>query len=174
MEKSGGFENLWAPWRIKWIKESSSGVEGCFICEAIVADESHDRENLLLLRGEKVVIVMNRYPYSNGHLMVAPTRHIADPRELSPEEWAEMGLMTQLSLQALEKAMNPHGFNIGWNIGRVSGAGLDSHIHQHIVPRWNGDTNFMPVVSGTKVISQGLEESYDELKSQLDSHRRER
>jgi ATP adenylyltransferase len=154
---------MWAPWRMPWIRESCGGVTDCFICDMIEADESGDRENLLLHRGEKTIILMNRYPYSNGHLMIAPIRHVSDPRELVPEEWAEIGLFTQISLESLEKSMNIHGANIGWNIGQISGAGLEQHIHQHIVPRWSGDTNFMPVIGQTKVISQDLWESYDEI-----------
>jgi ATP adenylyltransferase len=168
-EDKGNLERLWAPWRMAWIRESSAGADGCFICDHLSANPSHDRENLILHRGEQAVILMNRYPYSNGHVMIAPLRHLADPRHLSPEEWAEIGLLTGVIVEALEQTMKPHGFNIGWNIGRVSGAGLESHIHQHVVPRWDGDTNFMPIVGGTKVLSQALEESYDELKSALEA-----
>lgn len=162
-EDKGKLERLWAPWRMTWIRQASGGVDDCFVCEHLDEDATRDRENLILHRGKLAVILMNRYPYSNGHLMIAPLRHLSDPRHLSPEEWAEIGLLTAVSIEALEQTMKPHGFNIGWNIGRVSGAGLESHIHQHIVPRWNGDTNFMPVVGGTKVLSQDLFESYDEL-----------
>jgi len=169
MNDFSGFERMWAPWRIPWIRESAGGVNDCFICDMIKETVDNDRENLLLYRGEKVIILFNRYPYSNGHLMIAPIRHLNDPRQMDVAEWAEIGLLTQLSIQILENAMHPHGFNIGWNIGRTSGAGLESHLHQHIVPRWDGDTNFMPVVGCTKVISQDLWESYDELKTQLDN-----
>jgi len=167
MKDPSPFKRLWAPWRIPWIRESAGGVSDCFICDMINANSSEDRENLLLYRGKKALILFNRYPYSNGHLMISPYRHLDDPRQMEAEEWAEIGLLTQLSLQILEKAMNPHGFNIGWNIGRTSGAGLEQHIHQHIVPRWDGDTNFMPVIGSTKVISQDIWESYDELKKEL-------
>lgn len=163
MQDTSTYKRLWAPWRLPWIKDSSKGVDGCFLCDMIEATESNDRENLLLYRGEQVMIVLNRFPYSNGHLMVAPYRHLNDPRSLRPEEWAEIGLLTQVSLEALSATIAPHGFNIGWNIGRISGAGLETHLHQHIVPRWNGDTNFMPVVGQTKVISQDLWDSYDQL-----------
>lgn len=169
MEKSTPFERLWAPWRMPWIRESSDGVSDCFICDAIQAAQEEDRERLLLYKGEEALIIMNRYPYSNGHMMVAPLRHLSDPRQLTPSEFAEVGLLTQLGLSALEAVMHPHGFNIGWNIGRISGAGLEQHLHQHIVPRWSGDTNFMPVVGGTKVISQDLWETYDELKEALET-----
>lgn len=164
---SSTFKRLWAPWRLPWIKDSSSGVDGCFLCDMLADQHDHDRENLLLYRGERVMTVLNRFPYSNGHLMITPNRHLNDPRALTPEEWAEIGLQTQLALEILEKTISPHGFNIGWNIGRISGAGLETHLHQHIVPRWNGDTNFMPVVGQTKVISQDLWDSYDELATAL-------
>lgn len=167
----GPLERLWAPWRYRWIREASGGVEDCFICENLADKPSRDRKNLVLFRGEYALIVMNRYPYSNGHLLIAPHRHLSDPRDLNPEEWAEIGLLTQVSLNALQGAMSPHGFNIGWNIGRVSGAGLETHIHQHIVPRWSGDTNFMPVVGETKVLSQDLYESYDLLLKEIESQR---
>ena len=162
------FERLWAPWRMPWIRESKDGVSDCFICDALRADTNEDRENLLLYRGENALIILNRYPYSNGHMMVAPTRHLSDPRDLNGEEFAEIGLLTQLGLEALEKAMHPHGFNIGWNIGRISGAGLEQHLHQHIVPRWSGDTNFVPVIGGIRVISQDLWETFDDLKASME------
>ncbi len=159
--ESSAFPRLWAPWRLPWIKQSSGGDIECFLCEYLESEPDKDRENLVIYRGERALIVMNRYPYTNGHLMVAPNRHLNDPRLLEPEEWAEVGLLTQVCLEALTTTINPHGFNIGWNVGLVSGAGLEQHLHQHIVPRWNGDTNFMPVVGRTKVISQDLWEAYD-------------
>lgn len=167
MESKSALQRLWAPWRFSWIKESSNDAPECFICQNYKKSSAKDRENLILYRGEKILIIMNRYPYSNGHIMVTPVRHISDPRDLEPEEWAELGLLTQVSIQALENTMHPHGYNIGWNIGRVSGAGLADHIHQHIVPRWNGDTNFMPVLGETKVISQDLYESFDQLEKAI-------
>ncbi len=153
--------HIWAPWRYTWIVESKDGVTDCFICDALKADPENDRENLLVQRGDKAIVILNRYPYSNGHIMVCPSRHISDLRELTSDEWSEIGNLTQDSLNAMEKVFTPHGFNLGWNIGRISGAGLEEHLHQHIVPRWSGDTNFMPVVGETKVLSQGLWEAYD-------------
>ena len=160
-------KNLWAPWRYKWILESCDGVTDCFICDGIAASDKHDRENLVLYRGKNSVIIMNRFPYSNGHTMVAPVRHINDPRFMTDEEWVELGRLTQLMLEVLTNTIHPHGFNIGWNIGQIAGAGLEQHLHQHIVPRWGGDTNFMPVLGKTKVISQDLWESYDQLLEEL-------
>jgi ATP adenylyltransferase len=160
-------KRLWAPWRLPWIKESSEGVSDCFICDMLGAVPAEDREHLLLHRGNRVSLLMNRYPYTNGHLMVAPNRHLADMLKMDHEEWAETGLLTQIALEALKQTIHPHGFNIGWNLGRISGAGLESHLHQHIVPRWNGDTNFMPVVGQTRVISQDLWECYDLVKEAI-------
>ncbi len=156
-------KRMYAPWRYTWIQESKDGVEECFLCDALEAPVERDRELLLLHRGGQGFIILNRYPYSNGHLMVAPNRHVSDLRELTEEEWREIGELTNLSLAILEKAIQPHGFNLGWNLGRVAGAGLEEHLHLHVVPRWEGDTNFMPVVGESKVISQDLWESYDQL-----------
>jgi len=172
MSQDHTFERLWAPWRMPWIRESTEGVSDCFICDALAADPASDRANLLLFRGEQALIILNRYPYSNGHLMVAPNRHVSDLRSLTPAEVSEIGLLTQLALNTLEHSMNTHGFNLGWNLGRVSGAGLETHLHQHIVPRWKGDTNFMPVVGGVKVISQELWETWDELRLALETFRK--
>jgi len=154
-------KNLWAPWRYAWIKESSRGVDNCFICDALQESGDQDRKNLVLYRGKSCLVIMNRYPYSNGHVMIAPKRHIADPRQIKPEEWLETGELTQIVLEALARTISPHGFNLGWNIGQIAGAGLEQHLHQHIVPRWEGDTNYLPVLGKTKVISQDLWECYD-------------
>ncbi len=160
-------KQLWAPWRYPWIKESKDGVSDCFLCDAINAPESQDREHLVLHRGTSCFIIMNRYPYSNGHLMISPNRHIHDYTEMNEDEILETGQLTQVCLKVLKVRFTPHGFNMGYNLGRISGAGLEDHLHHHVVPRWSGDTNFMPVVGKTKVISQDLWESYDLLKSEL-------
>jgi len=117
-------KRMYAPWRYTWIQESKDGVEECFLCDALEAPVERDRELLLLHRGGKGFIILNRYPYSNGHLMVAPNRHVSDLRELTEEEWREIGELTNLSLAILEKAIQPHGFNLGWNLGRVAGGGV--------------------------------------------------
>jgi len=152
--------NLWAPWRIKYIRMNKKS-KGCFLCEYI--KENRDRENLILYRGKKAFIIMNKYPYNNGHLMVAPYRHVKSIEDLFEEEISEIFKLLILCKKALDEEMNPNGFNIGLNIGRAAGAG-EEHLHFHIVPRWVGDTNFMPVISDTKVISQSLLELYDKLK----------
>jgi ATP adenylyltransferase len=152
-------KTIWAPWRIEYIL--SDKEDGCFICK-MLAEES-DRENLLLKRGKTCAIVMNRYPYTGGHLMASPYRHLKHLKDMAPEERVEL---TDLSIEAVEilkAAVKPDGFNLGFNLGEAAGAGLKDHIHQHIVPRWTGDTNFMPVLSGTRVMPQALADLYDQL-----------
>jgi ATP adenylyltransferase len=136
--------------------------EACFLCE--IARESRDEENLILRRGRHAFIVMNLYPYTNGHLMVAPHRHLGDFSELNDDERLEMLKLCENGMDALKKGQRAQGFNVGLNLGRAAGAGLEDHIHLHIVPRWIGDTNFMPVLGEVKVISQHLRETYHDLK----------
>ena len=145
-------KQMWAPWRMDYIKNVQQ--QGCFMCAAFADD--HDEDNLIVQRGEHCAIIMNRYPYNNGHLMVSPYRHIANMEELSSEEQLEMMTLATRCVTLLKKIMCPHGFNIGINIGEVAGAGLKDHIHLHVVPRWSGDTNFMPVFGQTKVIPQDI------------------
>jgi len=148
---------LWAPWRIDYIRGEKEGV--CFLCRIFA--EKNDRENLLLYSGKTCAILMNRFPYNSGHLMVAPFRHIAGLDELTSEETLEMAALTARAVTVLREVMNPQGFNIGYNLGEAAGAGLKDHLHQHIVPRWSGDTNFMPVLGGPRVIPEALEATYD-------------
>ncbi|WP_297535620.1 HIT domain-containing protein [Thermococcus sp.] len=155
---------LWAPWRIEYIR--SPKHDGCIFCD--FPRENRDKERLILYRGKHAFVIMNNYPYNPGHVMVAPYRHVANWEELTDEELLEIMKLTQLMIKAIKRAMNPDGFNLGVNLGRVAGAGIDSHVHLHIVPRWNGDTNFMPVIADTKVIPESLEEAYDELKKAID------
>lgn len=154
-------DKLWAPWRMEYIQDIDQRDEGCIFCAK--PDEDNDRENLILSRGEKNFIIMNKYPYNNGHLMVVPYEHCSDSSEIDDAVALEMWQLTNTCKAVLTKAFHPDGFNIGMNIGRTAGAGIDQHIHMHIVPRWSGDTNFMPVIGETKVISQGLLEAYDKL-----------
>lgn len=151
-------KQLWAPWRMEYIKDNTTN-DGCFMCAIFASND--DRENLVIQRGEHCAIVMNRYPYSNGHLMVAPYRHIAQMEDMTVDEQLEMMQLSTRCVQLLKKTVNPQGFNIGINIGDVAGAGLKDHIHLHVVPRWNGDTNFMPIFGETKVIPQSLLEVRD-------------
>lgn len=148
---------LWAPWRVEYIHSEKDGQ--CFLCRIFA--EKADRGNLLLFRGETCAVLMNRYPYNSGHLMVAPYRHVAGPEGLSPEETMEMAALTARSVKVLRDAMAPQGFNIGINLGEAAGAGLKDHLHQHIVPRWTGDTNFMPVLGEPRVIPEALAATYE-------------
>jgi ATP adenylyltransferase len=153
-------EQLWAPWRLEYIK-STPRKEECFLCD--YPRQQQDEPLLILGRNDAGFCIMNKYPYNNGHLLIAPYRHIAQPEKLSDHEWLSLWQLQKTALQALQGTMNPHGFNIGMNVGRVAGAGLDEHVHIHIVPRWNGDTNFMPVLADCKVISEHLEMTYKKL-----------
>ena len=155
-------KNLWAPWRIKYIQGLSEEKHECFVCHYLENPEN-DRENLVLWRTKNCMVVFNRFPYNNGHLLVAPVRHIPDLDDASDEELLELTKLIRDCKIALTEAICPHGFNVGINFGRCAGAGLPDHMHVHIVPRWNGDTNFMHVCSDTDVISQGLYELYDQL-----------
>ncbi|MBN1572575.1 MAG: HIT domain-containing protein [Deltaproteobacteria bacterium] len=158
-------ENLWAPWRIEYIKGEGSREKGCIFCNRL--KEERDRENLILARGDHSFIIMNRYPYNNGHLMVTPYRHIGDILKLKREELLEIFSLVKVSTEAISRTMNPSGFNIGMNLGKVAGAGVDDHIHVHVVPRWEGDTNFMPVLGEVKVISEHILSTYDTLKGEI-------
>ncbi len=159
-------EILWAPWRLQYIKEpkDESGPD-CFLCRYIA--EQNDAENLVVARGPRTITVLNRYPYNNGHLLVAPLAHKGDFEQLDDEEMLECMQVLQQMTSAMQQCLSPQGFNIGLNLGHVAGAGLPGHLHWHIVPRWSGDTNFMTVVSGTTVIPQSLHALYDLLKETL-------
>jgi len=153
-------EQIWAPWRGKFV--ATAKYEGCIFCELPKADK--DREMLILHRGQEAFVVMNAYPYSAGHLMVTPFRHVASLESLSPGERREIFELLAKCETVLTAAVKPEGFNIGLNLGRAAGAGADKHLHCHIVPRWVGDTNFMPVLADTRVINESLVETYDKLK----------
>ena len=160
---------LWAPWRAEYIYcvagKNSTRRRHCLFCNLLKAKD--DREKLMLFRGRHAFVVMNRFPYNNGHLMVAPNRHTATLEKLGPAESAELFRLVQKSLAALRRALKPQGFNVGANLGRVSGAGVTGHVHVHIVPRWLGDVNFMPLLSETKVISEHLSQTYERLKTRF-------
>jgi len=152
---------LWAPWRIPYIRGLEND-EGCFLCHDL-AHPQEDAKNLVLWRTARSIVVLNRFPYNNGHLLVAPARHIADLGETCEEEMLELFKLVRESQRALSMAIHPHGFNVGLNFGRCAGAGLPGHMHIHVVPRWDGDTNFMSVCSDTKVVSQSLADLLAEL-----------
>ena len=156
-------EKLWAPWREKFILCEKE--PGCFLCRT--ARENQDRKNLILHRGKKCFVILNRYPYNNAHLMVAPFRHVAKLEDLKHAELEEMWYIAQLCVRAIKSGLKPQGMNLGMNLGKVAGAGVADHIHLHIVPRWQGDTNFMPIFAKTKVVSVGLSKTYATLKREL-------
>ena len=157
-------QNLWAPWRMEYILQPKP--QPCFFCEAVGSDD--DRGSLLLCRTELCICIMNRYPYNNGHLMVAPRRHEGDLEGLDRRELAEINVLLQRSVRILREAMSAEGFNVGANLGKIAGAGVEEHLHFHIVPRWNGDTNFMPVVGDVKVLPQALDDAYSLLKPKFE------
>jgi ATP adenylyltransferase len=144
---------LWAPWRLEYI-QSADQQEGCLFCRATGLD---DEEGLVVQRGEQAFVLLNRYPYASGHLMVAPYRHEGEFGELEAEEALEVHRLAAMGVGVLADVMAPQGFNLGWNLGRIAGAGVVDHVHLHIVPRWAGDTNFMPVLADVKVMPEALE-----------------
>jgi ATP adenylyltransferase len=154
---------LYAPWRLDYIKAVADGPAECFLCAAARSPEQ-DEANMVLARSPHCLLMLNKYPYVNGHLLVAPYRHAATPVELEPVERGEMMELLVLAQEALSLAMNPQGFNIGFNIGKCSGAGVPGHVHAHIVPRWNGDINFTTIVGNVRIIPQAIEVAYAELK----------
>ena len=161
-------EKLWAPWRMKYIGEiGTKQPEGCIFC--LKPLEQNDEENLVLYRSANAFVMMNAFPYNNGHLMVAPYKHVADLTGLEDEDLLDMMRLTRLSTQILIASAFPHGFNIGINMGQTAGAGIADHIHLHIVPRWSGDTNYMPVVADTKVLPEALAETYAKLRPEFDA-----
>lgn len=158
------FDRIWAPWRSEYIMDTCK-EEGCIFCNRIA--RNNDREDFILYRNEKGLIIMNIYPYSNGHLMIAPLKHISDIALLSDDENLSLISLIKLSQAALLWAMKPDGFNIGLNIGKAAGAGVEEHVHWHIVPRWFGDSNFMHSVSNCRIIPQSLEETYLLIQNEL-------
>ena len=156
-------KHTWAPWRIEYIRMEKP--KGCILCDK--PKEKRDVENYILFRGEKNFIMLNAYPYNPGHLLIAPYRHIASLEELTESERNEHYTLVSRSVEVLKAQLKPAGFNLGANLGRVAGAGIDDHFHSHIVPRWQGDDNFMPVLAGTKVIPQALADTYTGLKGKF-------
>lgn len=158
-------EQLWAPWRMQYIRQGDK-AGGCIFCT--LPAEQKDEENLIVYRGKTGFIMLNSFPYNCGHLMAAPYKHTADMYALEDEELLSIGRLVRYSVRLLTAAMQPDGFNLGVNLGRSAGAGFVDHIHWHIVPRWNGDTNFMPVIADTKVLPESLRSTYDKLKKKIE------
>ena len=157
---------IWAPWRLAYVKDAAKdSAEECIFCAKPAAGD--DRGNLIVHRGERCFVILNLFPYTNGHLMVAPYDHVSRVQDLPPETTAEMMELAQRAMSVLEDGYAPHGFNVGFNQGRVAGAGVEHHIHMHVVPRWGGDTNFMPVLADTRVMPQTLDQTYEALEGRF-------
>ena len=162
-------DQLWAPWRLAYVATAKPSVAGdpCFICRGL--DDANDRANLIVWRGRRSVVVLNRFPYNNGHLLIAPRAHKARLDELTDDELLETMETLRRMVAVLDGLLKPDGYNVGVNLGAAAGAGLPGHLHWHVVPRWHGDTNFMPVLTDAKVIAQSLEALYDLLNGRLQS-----
>ncbi len=157
---------IWAPWRLEYVKDAAKDNEDeCIFCAKPAADD--DEANLIVHRGERCFVILNLFPYTNGHLMVAPYEHCGALQDLDVETIAEMMALAQGAMRRLEDVYSPHGYNVGFNQGRIAGAGFESHIHMHVVPRWGGDTNFMPVLADTRVMPQTPQQTYEALRGGL-------
>jgi ATP adenylyltransferase len=155
-------DRLWSPWRAAYVQAAHDEASACLFCG--LAARGDDEAAMIPHRDEEAFVLMNAYPYNPGHLMVAPYRHVGDLEGLTPEELRGAMLEVQLAARALREAMSPDGYNVGMNLGRVAGAGIPDHVHWHVVPRWSGDTNFMPVVGETRVLPESLEDTYRKLR----------
>jgi ATP adenylyltransferase len=160
-------QRIWAPWRLEYVKDASKDSEDeCIFCAKPAAED--DAANLIVHRGQRCFVILNLFPYTNGHLMIAPYEHVASLAELDAETVGEMMALAQRALSVLDQEYEPHGYNVGFNQGRVAGAGVEHHIHMHVVPRWGGDTNFMPVLADTRVMPQTPAQTYEMLRGTFD------
>ena len=150
---------------MEYIINADKNKDTCIFCE--FPNQDKDKDNLIVFRDKHCFIILNKYPYNNGHLMVVPYEHTSDILDLSDEVLLNIQIVIKKAIKALKSTMNPHGFNIGVNMGRPAGAGIEEHIHYHIVPRWNGDTNYMPVLTNTKVVSEALDQSWEKLHNEF-------
>ena len=157
--------HLWAPWRLTYLV--SERPSGCILCDKI-ADESADQSNYVVHRAEHAFMILNLYPYSNGHLMVVPYRHVPSLESLEDRELLGLMSTVNLGVAALRNSVSPDGFNVGVNLGRAAGAGIESHVHVHVVPRWSGDTNFMPVLADTRVVPESLADTAERLRQAIE------
>ncbi len=153
-------KRIWAPWRLEYVKSAKDGE--CIFCTK--PEQGDDTQALIVHRGERSFVILNLFPYTNGHLMVAPLEHVARLQDLDAETITEIMALAQRAMVRLEEVYRPQGYNVGFNQGRVAGAGVESHIHLHVVPRWAGDTNYMPVLADTRVMPQSLEDSFEALR----------
>jgi len=160
-------KNLWAPWRMEYIDQLHEELAGCFLCDAR-DNPAQDERSYVLVRGENCFVILNRFPYTSGHMLIAPYTHIGDLDGLDDAVLLELMRLTREMQKLLAKVVRAEGFNVGFNLGRCAGAGLPDHLHFHLVPRWSGDTNFMPVIGETRVIPDAIHKLYHKLKLQLD------
>jgi len=162
-------KRIWAPWRLEYILNDKA--EGCIFCQK--PKERKDSRDYILLRGKKCLVMLNAFPYNSGHLMIIPYRHVGSVEDLEEEETKEMMKLLSLMTVLLKRAMDPDGFNIGMNVGDIAGAGIKGHLHLHVVPRWKGDCNFMPVLSDTRVVPDSLRSTYQKLKEKMEGRTEE-
>jgi ATP adenylyltransferase len=158
-------DRMWAPWRLEYIESVDDEKDGCIFCD--LPKDNNDKKNLIVYQDELCFVIMNKYPYNNGHIMVVPYEHKSDLLDLSDEILLNTQQVIKKAIQVLKDLMHPHGFNVGLNVGRPAGAGIDEHIHYHIVPRWNGDTNCMPVLANTKVVSEAIDQTCEKLSNKF-------
>lgn len=156
-------KRLWAPWRMEYILSEKESK--CLFCEKLKQEK--DEDNYILFRGKRCLVMLNAYPYNNGHLMIAPYRHLDSVENLKNDEAKEMMEILSRMITLLKRVLRPEGFNVGMNLGSVAGAGIVDHLHLHVVPRWKGDTSFMPLISNTKIISESLRKTYQKLKENI-------
>ena len=155
-------DRLWTPWRLPYVTDASTSVSGCIFCDAFDRIET---EALVVHRGRLCFVILNKFPYNSGHLMIVPNRHVDRLADLQPDELAELGTLTQASERVLTEVYNPHGFNMGLNLGKPAGAGVLYHLHMHVEPRWNGDTNFITVVGETRVLLEELAQAGERVRA---------
>jgi ATP adenylyltransferase len=159
---------MWAPWRLKYVAEEK-GETGCVFCSRLASN--NDTKSLILRRSDHAFVIMNLYPYNTGHVMIVPNRHVADPEELTSEELSDFSSLLPETLAILRRVLRPAGFNIGMNVGAIAGAGVADHLHQHIVPRWQGDANFMPIIAGTMVLPELIPATYAKVRAEIEHSR---
>jgi ATP adenylyltransferase len=157
------FDRLWTPWRMEYVGSAGTGGDSCIFCDALAA--GNDESKYIVHRGETAFVMLNAFPYNTGHVMVAPLRHAAELSDLSESERADLMETTNRTIEVIRSGMEPEGFNTGMNLGKVAGAGVPGHFHIHVVPRWAGDTNFMPVTADTKVLPELLQDTAAKLRS---------